>query len=333
MKLVARIERLNISRFMLPIRALKYTPPPPMLFLVHPFVGLVTPLPLKHSAPSLCTGLIHLFIHPSNIYRVLPRVAPRPGDTDEQCAVLASGQSPPSPRGSRAAPRQCPVRGSGSPAPFAAGKRSGRGLANGQARGFREVQRDAPEFPSRQMPPWEPGTEGRERGGRPGWPCGGPAAVPAAGGPRAPQAGPRGVGATMTPGRASAERCLRGDSWRRRLGWTWGDSQRERGPWVLAGSVRGGGEGSGRGRRRSWVQTVRAAGRMGMRERGEGAEGQGGAEGWVRGQTAGLLPRGHSGVRATGSPDPAGREKASYLVSRLTWSILQRRRRRRLAPS
>lgn len=71
-----------------------------------------------------------------------------------------------------------------------------------------------------------------------------------------------------------------------------------------------------------------------MRERGQGAEGQGGAEGWVRGQTAGLLPRGHSGVRAKGSPDPAGREEASYLVSRLTWSILQRRRRRRrLAPS
>lgn len=103
MKLDARIERPNISRFMLPIRALKYTPPPPMLFLVHPFVGLVTPLPLTHSAPSLCTGLIHLFIHPSNIYRVLPRVAPRPGDTDEQCAVLASGQSPPPPGSTGAA--------------------------------------------------------------------------------------------------------------------------------------------------------------------------------------------------------------------------------------
>lgn len=57
-----------------------------------------------------------------------------------------------------------------------------------------------------------------------------------------------------------------------------------------------------------------------MRERGEGAEGQGGAEGWVRGQPEGLLPRGHSGVRAKAARTPLAAKRP------LTWSLASRGR-------
>nr|KAF6314810.1 hypothetical protein mMyoMyo1_008601 [Myotis myotis] len=107
MKLDARIERPNISRFMLPIRALQVHPSAPNAPPCSPFRGPRDTSPTQ----ALCSQPLHRahsFIHPpSNIYRVLPRVAPRPGHWGYRGAVRGPGlravSPPPPPPGSTGA--------------------------------------------------------------------------------------------------------------------------------------------------------------------------------------------------------------------------------------
>ena len=138
--------------------------------------------------------------------------------------------------------------------------------------------------------------------------------------------GGRDAGTTMTAGRESAEGCHRRDSLRRRLGWIWGDAQRDVWSLGLEASVDGRGEVSG-GR---MVGVDRQGGDEGPRRRAEGKGG--GTESFPLRDCLEREGNGSSGPRQPPKKRP-------YLVSLLSVILRcprrwwrRRRGRRRLAP-